>query len=49
MVTITGLEEDEPWAFKLQGVAAGSATVTVKLLDDGNVGKVFTSIAVTIN
>lgn len=49
VVTITGLEEDEPWAFRLQGVAAGSATVTVKLLDDGNVGKVFTSIAVTVN
>lgn len=49
VVTITGQEPGEPWAFKLQGVSAGNSTITVNILHDGSVGKSFKPIPVTVN
>jgi len=49
VVTITGQEENEPWAFKLTGVSEGTATITVYIYHDGSVGKTFTAIPVTVD
>jgi hypothetical protein len=49
IISITGLEEDEPWAFKIAGLKSGSTTVTIKLLHDGNVGVAFVPITVNVN
>jgi hypothetical protein len=46
---ITGLEEDEPWAFKIMGVSAGTATLTIRIMHDESIGKEFDPITVTIN
>ena len=47
VVKISGQEAEEPWAFKLVGRNAGSATITVYLYHDAAIGKTFTSIPVT--
>lgn len=49
ILQITGLEEDEPWAFKIQGVSAGTATLKITIMHDGSVGKEFDPINVTVN
>ena len=49
ILQITGLEEDEPWAFKIQGVSSGNATITIKLMHDEIIGKEFVPINVTVN
>ena len=47
VVKISGQSPAEPWAFKLVGRSAGSATITVYLYHDASIGKTFTSIPVT--
>lgn len=49
VVEVTGQEEDEPWAFKLQAKAVGSATIEVIIMHDGAVGKRFSPIPVTVS
>ncbi len=48
IVTIVGQVEDEPWAFKLYGNSAGSATITVYLYHDDEIGKTFTPVDITV-
>ncbi len=49
IVTVTGQEPAEPWAFRLTGETTGSATITVYIYHDGSVGKTFTPVPVTVN
>ncbi len=49
IVAITGQEQDEPWAFKLEGKSAGECTITVFIYHDGEVGKQFEEIPVAVN
>ncbi|MDX1702450.1 MAG: hypothetical protein R3250_17610, partial [Melioribacteraceae bacterium] len=49
ILNITGLYENEPWAFKIQGVSAGTTSITLKILHDGSVEKEFPSITVIVN
>ena len=49
ILAITGQDPNEPWAFKIQGVAAGTTTLTLKIMHDGSVGKSFVPINVTVN
>jgi hypothetical protein len=49
VVNITGQEPEEPWAFKLEAVSAGTANITVYIYHDGAVGKTFTPINVVVN
>lgn len=49
VVGITGQEEDEPWAFKLQGLSAGTTTITLSILHEGAVEETFSAINVTVN
>jgi hypothetical protein len=49
IAVITGLEEDEPWAFKVSGVAAGSTTITIGIMHDGSLGKSFNPVTVNVN
>jgi len=46
---ITGLEEDEPWAFKIMGISSGSATLTIRIMHDDSIGKEFPPINVSVN
>jgi len=48
VVSVGGIEVEEPWAFKLLGNTAGSAEITVKLFHDGAVGKIFEPVAVQV-
>lgn len=45
---ITGLEPGEPFAFKVNGVNAGSTTLSIELLHEGNVEDTFDGIPVTV-
>jgi hypothetical protein len=45
---ITGLDPGEPFAFKVNGVNAGSTTLTIELLHEGNVEKTFDGIPVNV-
>jgi len=49
IISITGQSSDEPWAFKIIGKKSGETTITIKLMDDGNVGKSFEPITVKVN
>jgi hypothetical protein len=49
IVTITGQEAEEPWAFKLEGESVGSTTITVLLYHEGAVEATFKPVAVTVN
>jgi len=49
VVVITGQEEDEPWAFKLQGISAGSATITIGVTHDGELEESFNPVTVHVN
>lgn len=49
IASITGQENDEPWAFKVEGKSKGTTTITIKLLHDGVVAKEFTPISVNVN
>ena len=49
VVGITGQEAEEPWAFKLQGLSAGTTTITLSILHDGAVEETFAAINVTVN
>ncbi|HSW56475.1 MAG TPA: hypothetical protein VLH59_15430 [Ignavibacteriaceae bacterium] len=45
---ITGLNPAEPYAFKVQGVAAGSTTLNIELLHNSMVEKTFSNIPVIV-
>ena len=45
---IVGQEEDEPWAFKLQGVSAGNTSVTFGIFYDGELEMTFNPIPVEV-
>lgn len=45
---ITGLEADEPFAFKVFGIATGSTTISISLLDEGTVEYTFSGIPVNV-
>lgn len=45
---ITGLEADEPFAFKVYGILAGATTLTIKILHEGNVTYTFSGIPVNV-
>ncbi len=49
IVTITGEEEDEPWAFKLSGVSSGTSTITIGITHDGELEESFNQVAVNVN
>lgn len=49
IVGISGIDEIEPWAFKVVGLRTGSTTITIKILHDGNVGVSFEPITVNVN
>ena len=49
VVKISGQDPAEPWAFRLVGRAAGSATITVFLYHNAAIGKTFTAIPVNVN
>ena len=49
IIGIAGLEEDEPWAFKLVGLKTGSTSITIKIIHDGNVGVTFEPLTVNVN
>lgn len=45
---ITGLSDDEPWAFKIKGIAKGTANLTLSLAANGTIEKTFLSITVIV-
>jgi len=45
---ITGLDPGEPFAFKVNGISAGSTTLIIELLHEGNVEKTFDGIPVNV-
>ncbi|NTW50492.1 MAG: hypothetical protein HGB19_12340 [Chlorobiales bacterium] len=49
IVTISGQDAAEPWAFKITGISAGAAELTFKLLHSGTVEKTFKPVSVTVN
>ncbi len=49
IVTITGQEEEEPYAFKLTGVAAGTTTITIGVMHDGSLEESFSPVTVNVN
>ncbi len=49
IASVTGLEPQEPFAFKLQGNSNGSTTLAIELLHDGSVDLTFAPIPVTVN
>lgn len=49
IVAVTGQEQDEPWAFKLQGKNPGTTTITVYIYHDDHIGKTFKPITVSVN
>lgn len=49
ILQITGQDENEPWAFKIQGVSSGTATLKVKIMHDESVEKEFDPINVQVN
>ncbi len=44
----TGLEPDEPWAFKITGKSADTTDITVKIMHGDNLGKPFKPITVVV-
>ncbi|HSL90823.1 MAG TPA: hypothetical protein VK870_16085 [Ignavibacteriaceae bacterium] len=45
---ITGLDPAEPYAFKVQGISAGSTTLSIELLHNSMVEEIFSNIPVII-
>lgn len=49
IASITGIEQDEPWAFKVQANNVGNCTITLSILHNGSVDKTFAPISVVVN
>jgi hypothetical protein len=49
IASITGIEPDEPWAFKVQANSAGSCTITLSILHNGTAEETFAPIPVIVN
>jgi hypothetical protein len=49
IASVTGLEADEPFAFKIAGMSNGAASIKIELLHQSNIEFSFTQIPVSVN
>lgn len=49
LLSITGQDDDEPWAFKIKGLITGTTTITVIIMHEVAIGKEYVPINVNVN